>query len=268
MARRIIDMHQHLGLDETNTADALAEEYARLGVEKVVLQPMPPCCEPGNNEAVLEAHKRYPDLFIPFVGFDLDEMQPDELKRFQEEGFVGIKFIGPAKPYNDASYFPVYVKACELGMPALFHLGIVSNAGRWRNCNSNLMRPIYLDHIARSLPEFKIVGAHLGNPWYEEATMSCRWNPNLFFDLSGSTLKKKTPQFIGGLLWWTPTTAYKSPDGTHAWQKIVFGSDVSCDQIEDVIHDYESLMSALSLSPELQEAVWYGTAAKLLGLRG
>ena len=266
MARRIIDMHEHLF--ENDAADRLAEAYGRLGVVRAAIQALPPSRKPGNNEAVLEAHKSYPDLFVPFVGFEYDEMGPDDLTRFRDEGFVGVKFIAPHKPYNDASYFPVYERAAELGMPVLFHLGIVANKPSWDDCDSNLMRPIHLDHIARSFPELKIIGAHLGNPWYDEATMSCRWNPNLFFDLSGSTLKKKTPQFLGGLLWWTPTTAYKSPDGTHAWQKIVFGSDVDIDQIEDVIHDYEELMAALGLSMELQEQVWYGTAARILGLEG
>ena len=266
MRRRIIDIHQHL--NEVNTADAMAEAYAALGVEKVVLLGMPPRRRPGNNDDVLAAHQNYPDLFLPFVGFDLDEMKPDDLTAFREAGFLGVKFIGPSKPYNDASYFPIYERACELGMPVLYHLGIVANYGAWTDCDSNLMRPIHLDHIARSFPQLRIVGAHLGNPWYDEATMSCRWNPNLWFDLSGSTLKKKTPQFIGSLLWWTPTTAYKSPERGFAWDKIVFGSDVDWHAVSDVMHDYELLMSALNLSPQLQDAVWYGTAAKILGLDG
>ena len=264
MNRRIIDVHKHL--DEDESADALAEQYARLGVVKALLQGKPPSRVAGNNEAVLAAHEKYPELFVPFLGFEFDAMGPDDLARFHGEGFVGVKFIAPRKPYNDPSYFPVYEKACELGMPVLFHLGVVANRPPWTDCDSNLMRPIHLDHIARRVPGLRIIGAHLGNPWYEEATMSCRWNPNLFFDLSGSTLKKKTPQFLGGLLWWTPTTAYKSPDGTGAWQKIVFGSDVGTDEVEDVINDYDRLMTALELSPELQELVWYGTAARLLGL--
>ena len=264
MARRVIDVHQHLTRE--NSPDEMAEEYQRLGVEKVVLLGHPPCREPESNRAVLAAAKARPELYVPFVGFDLDKMNPDDLVRFRDEGFVGIKFIGPSRAYNDRAHFPVYEKAADLGMPALFHLGIVANLGAWRDCDSNLMRPIHLDHIARSFPEIRIIGAHLGNPWYEEATMSCRWNPNLLFDLSGSTLKKKTPEFLGGLLWWTPTTAYKSPDRTCAWEKIVFGSDVPYRQVGDVMHDYERLMAALDLSPDLQDAVWYGTAAKLLGL--
>jgi len=264
VTEEIIDMHQHL--DEVNRADVLAAEYGTLGIAKAVLLARPPSRVPGSNRAVLEAARKYPKLFIPFVGFDLDDMKPDDLVRFQNEGFVGIKFIAPKKPYNDPSYFPVYETAADLGMPAVFHLGIVANYRPWTDCDSNLMRPIHLDHIARCFPSFRIVGAHLGNPWYEEAAMACRWNPNLFFDLSGSTLKKKTPEFIRGLLWWTPDSFYKSPDRTHAWQKIVFGTDVPHSEVEDVMRDYQKLMESLNLSPELREAVWYRNAAKVLGL--
>ena len=264
MTRRIIDCHQHLHGE--GSADQMAEEYGRLGVEKVVLLGMPPKRHKTSNADVLDAARKYPDLYIPFVGFDLDKMKPDDLTRFREEGFRGVKFIGPGRAYNDRAYFPVYEKAIETGLPVLFHLGIVANSEAWRDCDSNLMRPIYLDHIARHFPQLTVIGAHLGNPWYDEATMSCRWNANLFFDLSGSTLKKKSPEFLGTLLWWTPDTAYKSPDRTYAWQKIVFGSDVSCDQIEDVVHDYENVMETLDLSPEIRDDIWYGTAARILGL--
>jgi len=264
MQRKIIDMHHHLGA--VTEIDALAATYDRLGVVKAVLLGMPSRRQPDSNDVAIAAHRKYPELFVPFVGFDLDAMPPDRLERFRDEGFVGIKFIGPAKAYNDPSYFGVYAKAAELNMPALFHLGIVANKGPWTDCDSNLMRPIHLDHIARRLPDWRFVGAHLGNPWYEEATMSCRWNPNLFFDLSGSTLKKKTPQFLASLLWWTGKTAYKSPDGSSAWQKIVFGSDVATGEIEDVVNDYEKLMAALDMPAALREHVWYGAAAKVLGL--
>ena len=264
MKRKIIDMHQHIR--GAGDAGPMAETYADLGVEKAVLLGLPPNREPGNNEVVLEAWRKFPDLYVPFFGCDLDGMAPDDLDRARDQGFVGVKFIGPRKPYNDFGYFPFYERAAELGMVALFHLGIVANMGGWRDCDSNLMRPIHLDHIARTHPALTVVGAHLGNPWYDEATMSCRWNSNLFFDLSGSTLKKKSPEWLGSLLWWTPTTAYRSPDRTCAWEKIVCGTDVDHAQVRDVLHDYELLMDALHLSPEMRDAVWYNTAARILGL--
>ena len=265
MERKIIDMHQHLAAE--GDFDALTEAYARTDVVKAVLLGIQSRRWPENNALVLSAAERVPDLYVPFAGFDLDGKAADDVVRYRDQGFRGLKFIGPEQPYNTPAYMPVYEKACELRLPVLFHLGIVSNKPAWSDVDSNNMRPIYLDHIARQLPDLTIIGAHLGNPWYEEATMGCRWNPNLFFDLSGSTLKKKRPAFLGDLLWWSADSApYTSPDGSQAWDKIVFGSDVAPALVDDVIEDHERLLAALELSPAQQDQVWYGTGARILGL--
>jgi hypothetical protein len=264
MKRRIIDTHQHIFT--MNSADALAKECRRLNIVKMVLLGLPPCRVPRDNNAILEAARKYPNLFLPFAGIDLDAAKTVDVSQLRDEGFVGLKCIAPSRQYNDQAYFPIYERAADLRMPIVFHLGVIANNKEWADVDSNLMKPVHLDHIARNFSELKIFGAHLGNPWYEEAAMSCRWNPNLFFDLSGSTLKYRSPEYLGGLLWWTPDTQYRSPDRTYAWQKITFGSDVSVDKVEDVIHDYENLMSTLKLSPEFQDWVWYGNAARALGL--
>lgn len=267
MTRKIIDIHQHLHANTVTEPEPLAEEYARLGVVKAVLLGLQPARIPGNNETVLNAAKKYPDLFIPFVGFDLDLMAADNLQQFHDQGFRGVKLIAPANRYDHAGYFPLYEKACKLGMPCLFHLGVIANRPPWDNVNSDNMRPIHLDYIARKLPGLSVIGAHLGNPWFDEAGMSCRWNPNLFFDLSGSTLKKKSPQFLGDLLWWRPESRpYRSPDGAGAWDKICFGSDLEIAYIEDSINDYQHMMDALDFTAEDRHKIWYANAARALGL--
>ena len=157
-------------------------------------------------------------------------------------------------------------------MPTYFHLGIVARneAESPDRVDCNLMRPIYLDTIARAFPKLQVLGAHLGNPWYEEATMSCRWNPNLYFDLSGSTLKKKKPAFLGELLWWGGSTysTYADTLGRSAWEKIVFGSDVKAEDVHDVIADYQQVIETLGLSTDLADAVFYRTAAAILSQAG
>ena len=45
---------------------------------------------------------------------------------------------------------------------------------RSQNASSARMRPIYLNTIARAFPDLKIIGAHLGNPWYQEAAEVAR----------------------------------------------------------------------------------------------
>jgi hypothetical protein len=260
----IIDVHQHLPSD--GRLDARVETCRRAGIVKAVLLGVSPERMPGNNEGVLAASRAYPDLFVPFYGVPMERLDPDDLTRCRDQGFRGLKFIGPTRPYNDPVYFPLYERAAELKLPALFHLGIVANHTIWRTCDSNLMRPVHLDHIARRLPELRVIGAHFGNPWSDEAAMACRWNPNLFFDLSGSLLKYRKPAFLGELLWWRPEGPYPSPDRSHAWSKIMFGSDVESSTIADVVANYQKLLAALALPLDLERRVWYETAAGLLGL--
>ena len=98
--------------------------------------------------------------------------------------------------------------------------------------------------------------------------MSARWNPNLFFDLSGSTLKKKRPSFIGDLLWWNDKTEYRSPFWSSAWEQIVFGADVGPEKEHDVVNDYTILLDTLGVADHLRQAVFYGTAANILKKAG
>lgn len=263
MPTGIIDFHQHLfAADEL---DERVEACERANIVKAVLLGLPSNRVAGNNEIVLDANKACPELFIPFYGGEMDGMTPDDISRSRDQGFVGLKFIAPAKAYNDSVYFPLYERAAELGLPVLFHLGIVSNAEKWSDCDSNLMRPIHLDHIARCFPELSVIGAHFGNPWSDEAAMACRWNPNLIFDLSGSLLKYRRPEYLADLLWWRPEGPYAAPNGTHAWSNIVFGSDVNSSMIDDVVRDYEHLIETLALDPALSDGIWRDTARAILG---
>lgn len=274
--RMIIDAHHHYQ-DVPDYPDLLAEEYARLGISKVCL------ISPPGDEGIRKlkgAMTRYPDFILGLARFDWENHSAEDIARFGAEGFAGIKFIQPPQPYHHKDFWPVYERCQELRMPGLFHLGIVGRtagkgfmraAGRGDVAGSyfvdcNYMRPIYLDTIARLYPEWQIQGAHLGNPWYEEATMSCRWNPNLYFDLTGSTLKKKRPEFLGELLWWNRFTRYRDPGGRDAWEKIVFGSDVAYYEAHDVLHDYETLIRALNLTEDIRWKILGGTAARIYGL--
>lgn len=260
----IIDCHHHLGRDPDYAA-RLVDECARQGIAKVCS--ISPWGDDGNDllAAVLPLYR---ETILGFAMVRWTEDTADELLRYRDLGFTGLKFIVPPAPYDDERWFPLYAKAQALGMPCLFHLGIVARLDELSHVpvRNNYMRPIYLDTVARCFPELQIMGAHLGNPWYEEATMSARWNPNLYFDLSGSTLKKKPPEFLGQLLWWTPYTRYRDLEGRYAWEKILFGSDVPYYEIHDVLHDYHRTMTALGLSEELKSKVLGGTAARILRL--
>ena len=59
---------------------------------------------------------------------------------------------------------------------------------------------------------------------------------------------------------------YQAPDKSQPWEKILFGSDVDTEVVEDVIADYRRTMAAVGLTPEMQDKVWSGNAARLLRL--
>jgi len=258
----VIDCHVHYGGRE-GELDSLLKTDDQLGIDKTVIFGGP------SNDAVLEAAKAHPDRIIPFAKLALGTDPPDRVHEFADAGFRGIKFIDPRDHYNCPAYLPVYAAMAERGLVALFHLGIVARRRDLQadDRDSNRSRPIYLDHIARLNPTLRIIGAHLGNPWYEEATMSARWNSNLWFDLSGSTLKKKTAAFIRSLLWWDkPGHPYQAHGGKHPFEKIVFGTDVAHEWMSDVHQDYQLLMDGMDVPADYREKIMGGTAMEILGI--
>lgn len=265
----IIDSHSHLF---GNEADIPEFERAAdtLGIVKICFMGLEfPGSPMSKNTSIREAMRRRPDLAVGFGGIDLwKDVDASRVDRLCDEGFTGLKFILPPLPYHDPRYYPYYRRASELGMPVCFHTGVIARIeGLPCRVDSDLMRPVHLDTIAREFPDLVIWGAHLGNPWYEEAAMCCRWNPNLFFDLSGSTLSCKRPSFIGDLLWWTDSTSYTSPDGKPAWRKILFGSDVPAGRVAGTVEEYTRLIGELSLEP-FADFIFYETAAATLRKAG
>ncbi len=194
---RILDFHVHYNGD-LSKARTFVERWQEGGISKACV--FATNANDGSHPSVRDLAAlagEFPDFFIPFGYINLGH--EDGLKVVREAaaaGFRGIKFIYPAKPYDEDEYFPVYEACARAGMVCLFHTGIVFGTARmsalhgiefqrlWR-VSSNYMRPAHLDRIARAFPDMNIVGAHLGaGAWYEEAAEVMRWNGNVYFDMS------------------------------------------------------------------------------------
>lgn len=265
----IIDTHVHLA-SKPGALDELMETVTGLGIDRIILFSVKPGTHCAPNEQIMEAHLKYPDTIIPFYCFHLGVDDPKDVERAHRDGFRGLKLINPMSNYNDESYFPVWERCEDLGMITTFHTGIVARRPEQVDfdIDSSRMKVIYLDRIARKFQRMTMFVAHLGNPDYGEACMMCRWHSNVYFDLSGSTLKYKKPAFFQEMLWWGgETVRYKDEFGRGPWEKIIFGSDVSPAEMPGVVQDYKRLFDGLELSRDLQDKVMGGTAAWLLGLR-
>jgi len=266
---RIVDIHVHFDEKNPQFIENLIKLADRLNLTACLLTPY------ADRQVVADAAKKYPDRIVPFGYVDLDAR--DAVKQVEDFHALGFRGLGELefvrRPYTDAAYMPVYELANRYGWVVLFHTGIVlrEKFKEPEDVASDRMRAFYLEEIARRFPKLIVIGAHCGNPEYEWAAETARWNPNLFFDLSGSTLVKMRGRLsdFRRIFWWSNTgEGTDTPDGDKsAFSKLVFGSDAGLDGIEGVLQRYRAMFDACDVPESTRKLVLAGTLAKVLRLR-
>lgn len=279
----IIDSHVH-HITAKGYIEKLVQEMDRLEIDKICLLAGQNNIKlwdsrMASNEQVIEAYRRFPLRIIPFGFVELGADPPTLIEHLYAQGFRGLKVTRPRFKYNDDRLLDYYSRACAYNMPILFHVGTVlrTEEDQFYDVDSSRMRPIYLDRIARKYPKLKLIGAHLGNPWYEEAAMTLFWNENLYFDLSGTILKRKSAAWFNDVLWWNPEkmdalvksekTHYKNVT-YHTFDRLCFGSDVQIEEMEQVVGEYRKIFSDLDVPEQVCMRVMGGNVAEMLGISG
>ncbi len=230
--------------------------------------------EPKDLQDVQAFIQEHPKRFVGFGSIKLDDAQAVALvDRFHAAGFRGLgEMSGPLKNYDDKAYWPIYERAEKYGMILLFHTGIVMrpNPDVPVDVSVDRMRPTTLDNICRRFPKLTIIGAHLGNPDYAWAAEIARWNPNLYFDLSGSTLIKfqENYQIFKSIFWWSSIVSPHTPkSNVSAFEKVVFASDVFGGEVEEFdrqIERYQKMLDTCGVSAEAQANIFGGTMRRIL----
>ena len=284
---KIFDVHIHFPRnwerpdeDQAPMVDRLAEVASSAGVTRA-------CVLTGGrfgptHERGIEVLSKYLDLFIPVAVIDPEEIDGEGVARLHAMGYRGLKLIGVARNYDDPDYMPAYAKAQELGMPVLFHMGVIGGGldysithprrdaaaaqayQRWlaqmdrmppRNVSASRMSPLHLDTIANRFPKLKVIGAHLGNQGnYDFAASVARWRHNVYFDMSGGeTIERHAVE--------------RRLIGTEIGvEKLVFGSDCGMDDIRTHIDRFEAMFDLLELGEDERERMWWRNAAEIYGL--
>jgi len=265
----IVDAHVHL-LRHEGYDHQLARAARAADIGKMALMGGPKQYDYASNADVLAAAERHPDLFVPFAWFRLGRDYAAMVDEYHSRGFHGLYFALPQSNYDDKEFYLVYAAAGRLGMPSIFELGLLPNSGRdhLHNVCCSTMRPIALDTIARAFPELVLIGSRMGNPWYEEACEVARCNTNVYLGLSGTTLRKKGPEFFRQLLWWGDDggTYNGTARGLPAWKKVLFASNVHAKHLAAVRKDYERLMAALDLDVDTCADIFARNAIRALAL--
>jgi hypothetical protein len=216
----------------------------------------------------------HPDRFIGFGDIKLDDPNVlQEIDRFHAAGFRGLGEISSTlRAYDDRAYWPIYDRAEKYHMILLFHTGIVNrlHPEQPADISFDRSRVTRLDLIARHWPKLTIIGAHLGNPDYAEAGEIGRWDPNLYFDASGTTLIKKKDDygFFRSIFWWTGVASPHTPaSGASAFEKLVFGSDVFGGDVQEfdlALARYHAMLGTCDVPQSAQERIFSGTMWRIL----
>ncbi|MEN6478672.1 MAG: amidohydrolase family protein [Anaerolineales bacterium] len=166
----IIDIHVHAFGQET--AGAVVAGLDAAGIDKCCLFAPPPhteetarCWEMREaTDFVLALAAEAPDRILPFAW--IEPTLPgavDELAYAVDHGAKGIKMIPNHWYPSDEAVFPVYEKAGELGVPLLFHSGILFLHGD----SSRFCRPVFYEPLLH-FPKVRFALAHISWPWVDE----------------------------------------------------------------------------------------------------
>lgn len=234
--------------------DEIVSELDRFKIHKAVVTGRD--CETtyggkSNNGSVLEFVRAYPEKFIGFLGIDPHKRMQTvrELSRAVErDGFRGAA-IDPylAQIYvNDARYYPIYSKCCELEIPLVITTGPATLVP---NAVIDHVSPRFIDFVARDFPELKIIVSHGAYPWVNEMIVVAQRNANVFMDLSEYEL-------------FPMAEAYIQAANAFLGDKILYASAHPFVDFHDALESYQKI----EFKPEVREKVMYGNAARILGL--
>ncbi|MFX1407336.1 MAG: amidohydrolase family protein [Promethearchaeota archaeon] len=255
---RIIDAHTHL-FEISGYLEKLIETMDKCGIEKCCLSGLGKLFKCADNQMVKLAFKKYPNRIIGayFIRPGVNELQ--DIEKAYSDGFRMIKVTLPRKPYDDELYFPLWEKAQYFKMPILFHTGIVTIAKKVpeERISSWFMHPMRIETIANSFPKLKIIIAHLGVHWNNDAAELIRMKKNVYADLSGAPEGWRLRADHIGMdhwLWWPG-----------AFKKIVFGTDVVYNLIPRIIEEDMARLNKFNIDAETRNLIFAGNILKMLG---
>jgi len=180
------------------TGDGLIADMDEAGVDVSVIFPLDyalgadePPCETGECITIAEQNRIFGEIARKHEGRLIHFVTVDPRRKgavaILEEGVIqrgarGFKIHPTTGFYPDdpAVCYPIYEKALELNVPILFHTGTQPAP-----LKAKYARPVFLDSVAADFPDLKIIMAHVGHCWWEEALTLAGIRPNLSVEFSG-----------------------------------------------------------------------------------
>jgi predicted TIM-barrel fold metal-dependent hydrolase len=173
------------------------------------------------NDYVADYVSQHPEKLIGFASVDAaDPAAVPALERAVQSGLRGLKLAPTYQGFDPLG--PGALAVCEaaegLGLPILWHQGTTFV----RTARLQWAQPLQIDEVALRFPGLRIVIAHMGHPWIDDALVVVRKHPNVFADISALHPRP-----------WQLYTALVSAVEYGVADKLLFGSDWPFVSLED-----------------------------------
>lgn len=233
------------------TAEQIVMAMDRAGIQTLMLSAWH---RPGqwiyHNDDIAEIIRQFPDRFCGVAAVNLEK--PVEAVReldraVKELGFKALRVVPWLwnRPPNDKLYFPLYVKCIELDIPFCTQVGHTGPL-----MPSETGRPVpYLDEVALTFPELKIVAGHIGFPWTDEMIGVAWKHENVFIDTSAYLPRYYPPQLLQYMK-------------TYGQDKVLFGTNFPQLSLEKCVQQVQEL----GLSAEIQAKFFAENARRVFKL--
>jgi len=249
-----------LGLEQRRdlSLDELLAEMDASGVSHAVVHAEYEYGDPADelNDAVAALVTRMSDRFSGYGTVSLDPLRVmravAQVARCAELGLRGINiqpsFFGMS--IDHPQLYPLYAKACELGLGVGIHTGV--------NYTSHLPikhdHPLQLDQVACDFPDLLLIACHAGWPWGAELVAVARKHPNVYLEFGGLA-----PKYVGaaGTGW---EVVFRFMNSLLSGQ-VLFGTDWPVFPMPRALAEWREL----GLKPAVLEALLGGNAKRLLG---
>jgi predicted TIM-barrel fold metal-dependent hydrolase len=202
---------------------------------------------------LLEAH---PDRFFGWAGINpLGGMQTLRYieRAVTELGFKGVHVYPHwfGVPINDRTYWPIYAKCCELGVPITMQVGRQSPRSGAKLC----ARPEWIEDAAFDFPELTLIGLHIGVPFDHEMTSAAMSYENVYIIADAHPPSTWSPHFVD----YVSKPGFVNQDSI---RKVMWGTDWPVQTLTTSLEE----VAALGLPDEARDNLLGENAIRILKL--
>ena|SRR5688572_16325305 len=243
---------------KSQSVDDLLKEMKEADILGVIMgRQAPPPLGIIPNDEITEVMRQHPGRFVAFAGIDLRDIEAglEEIERtYRIEGYKGVS-IEPGASFtpmysDDRKLYPLYERCQELGLPVSITISgmLCTMVGNDLAYGS----PTPVARMAKDFPKLKIIISHGAwpqvMPMIEVAFMreNVYVSPDLYIngiDTPGSQEYIKAARFFMG-------------------DRLLFGTAYPSRPLKESVAAFKEW----DLTPQLQQKVLYGNAARLLNL--